>query len=134
ALLAEMIGGKLFAIETPWARLAMSCGIVLWPVLFIMTDIVNEYFGARGVRQLSFLAAVIIAYAYVALWVTQLVPAADFSPVDDASFGRVFLQSRWIIVGSITAVLLAQFVDVTVFWIIRRRTGHRWLWLRSTGS
>jgi uncharacterized integral membrane protein (TIGR00697 family) len=134
ALLAEMIGGKLFAIETPWARLAMSCGIVLWPVVFIMTDIVNEYFGARGVRQLSFLAAVIIAYAYVALWVTQLVPAADFSPVDDASFGRVFLQSRWIIVGSITAFLLAQFVDVTVFWIIRRRTGHRWLWLRSTGS
>ena len=94
ALLAEMIGGKLFAIATPWGKLAMSCGIVLWPVVFIMTDIVNEYFGRQGVRQLSFLAAAIISYAYIALWVTQLVPAADFSPVDDASFSRVFLQSR----------------------------------------
>jgi uncharacterized integral membrane protein (TIGR00697 family) len=134
ALLAELIGGKLFAIETPWGRLALSCGIVLWPVVFVMTDIVNEYFGARGVRQLTFLAAAIISYAYVALWITQLVPAADFSPVDDASFARVFLQSRWIIVGSITAFLIAQILDVTVFWVIRRRTGHRLLWLRATGS
>ena len=134
ALLAELIGGKLFAIATPWGRLALSCGIVLWPVVFVMTDIVNEYFGTRGVRRLSFLAAAIIVYAYVALWITQLVPAADFSPVDDASFARVFLQSRWIIVGSITAFLIAQLLDVTVFWVIRRRTGHRLLWLRATGS
>jgi queuosine precursor transporter len=134
ALLAELIGGKLFTIPTPWGRLAMSCGIVLWPVVFIMTDIINEYFGRSGVRQLSFIAAVIIAYAYLALWITQLVPAADFSPVDDASFARVFLQSRWIIVGSIAAFLIAQVLDVTVFWVIRRRTGHRLLWLRSTGS
>jgi uncharacterized integral membrane protein (TIGR00697 family) len=134
ALLAELIGGKLFAIATPFGSLALSCGIVLWPVVFVMTDIVNEYFGARGVRQLSFLAAAMISYAYVALWITQLVPAADFSPVDDASFARVFLQSRWIIVGSIVAFLIAQLLDVTVFWIIRRRTGHRLLWMRATGS
>jgi uncharacterized integral membrane protein (TIGR00697 family) len=86
------------------------------------------------VRQLSFLAAAIIGYAYLALAATQLVPAASFSPVDDASFSRVFLQSQWIIVGSIAAFLLAQLIDVTVFWLIRRRTGHRFLWLRATGS
>src|SRR4030095_11597061 len=108
--------------------------IVLWPVVFIFTDIVNEYFGRRGVRQLSFLAAAIIAYAFVALSMSTLLAAADFSPVDDASFRRVFLQSQWIIVGSIAAFLLAQLLDVTVFWLIRRQTGHRFLWLRATGS
>jgi uncharacterized integral membrane protein (TIGR00697 family) len=134
ALLAELIGGKLFQVPTPWHTFTLSCGIVLWPVVFVFTDIVNEYFGRRGVRQLSFLAAAIIAYAYLALAATQLVPAASFSPVDDASFSRVFLQSQWIIVGSIAAFLLAQLIDVTVFWLIRRRTGHRFLWLRATGS
>jgi hypothetical protein len=134
ALLAELIGGKLFQVPTPWHTFTLSCGIVLWPVVFVFTDIVNEYFGRRGVRQLSFLAAAIIAYAYLALAATQLVPAASFSPVDDASFSRVFLQSQWIIVGSIAAFLLAQLIDVTVFWLIRRRTGHRSLWLRATGS
>jgi uncharacterized integral membrane protein (TIGR00697 family) len=102
--------------------------------VFVFIDIVNEYFGRRGVRQISFLAAAIIAYAFLALSLTQLVPAADFSPVDDASFSRVFLQSQWIIVGSIAAFLLAQLIDVTVFWLIRRQTGHRYLWLRATGS
>ena len=134
ALLAELIGGKLFQVPTPFRVFTLSVGIVLWPVVFVFTDIVNEYFGRRGVRQLSFLAAVIIGYAYFALTLTQCVPAADFSPVDDASFRRVFLQSQWIIVGSIIAFLLAQLIDVTVFWLIRRQTGHRFLWLRATGS
>jgi uncharacterized integral membrane protein (TIGR00697 family) len=134
ALLAELIGGKLFQVPTPWHVFTLSCGIVLWPIVFVFTDIVNEYFGRSGVRQLSFLTAGIIAYAYLALAATQLVPAAGFSPVDDASFARVFFQSQWIIVGSIAAFLLAQLIDVSVFWLIRRQTGHRFLWLRATGS
>jgi uncharacterized integral membrane protein (TIGR00697 family) len=144
ALLAEMIGGKLFQVPAPWAALVdpssvwrdftLSCGVILWPLVFIITDIINEYFGRAGVRRLSLLGAGIIGYAFVALWICDLVRAATFSPVDDASFSRVFLQSRWIIVGSIAAFLAAQLIDVTVFWIIRRHTGHRRLWLRATGS
>jgi queuosine precursor transporter len=134
ALLAELIGGKLFQVPTPWHTFTLSCGVILWPVVFIMTDIINEYFGRRGVRKLSILTAVIIAYAFVALWMTGYVKAVGFSPVDDKSFGVVFFQSQWIIVGSIAAFLLAQLIDVTVFWIIRRHTGKRFLWLRATGS
>jgi hypothetical protein len=134
ALLAELIGGKLFQVPTPWHTFTLSCGIVLWPVVFVFTDIINEYFGRPGVRKMSFLAAAIIAYAFLALTAAGAVPAASFSPVDDASFERVFTQSQWIIVGSILAFLLAQLIDVTVFWIIRRNTGHRFLWMRATGS
>ncbi|HEU4427755.1 MAG TPA: queuosine precursor transporter [Myxococcota bacterium] len=134
ALLAELIGGKLFQVPTPWHTFTLSCGIVLWPVVFVFTDIINEYFGRPGVRKMSFLAAAIIAYSFLALTAAGAVPAASFSPVDDASFSRVFTQSQWIIVGSIAAFLLAQLIDVTVFWFIRRNTGHRFLWLRATGS
>jgi queuosine precursor transporter len=141
ALLAELIGGKLFQIPTGLSvlgqsnfALTLSCGIILWPVVFIMTDIINEYFGRKGVRTLSILGACMIAYAFVALWLTDKVQAVDFSPIDQQSFRTVFMQSQFIIVGSITAFLLAQLIDVTIFWIIRRRTGHRYLWLRATGS
>jgi uncharacterized integral membrane protein (TIGR00697 family) len=141
ALLAEIVGGKLFQVPTgivldsgePF-QFTLSCGVILWPVVFIMTDIINEYFGRSGVKKLSILAAVIIAYAFIALWLTGLVKAASFSPVDNDSFRIVFSQSQWIIVGSILAFLLAQLIDVSVFWIIRSRTGHRLLWLRATGS
>jgi uncharacterized integral membrane protein (TIGR00697 family) len=134
ALLAELIGGKLFQVPFGFHTFTLSCGVILWPVVFVMTDIINEYFGRPGVKRLTFLATAIISYAFIALWMTELVPAAAFSPVDDSSFRRVFLQSQWIIVGSITAFLIAQLIDVTVFWIIRRQTGHRFLWLRATGS
>jgi hypothetical protein len=134
ALLAELIGGKLFQVPTPWHTFTLSCGVILWPVVFIMTDIINEYFGRAGVRKLSLLAAAIIAYAFITLWIAEKIPAASFSPIDDPSFATVFIQSQWIIVGSITAFLLAQLIDVTVFWMIRRRTGHGLLWLRATGS
>ncbi|MCI0366669.1 MAG: queuosine precursor transporter [Phycisphaerales bacterium] len=141
ALLAELIGGKLFQVPTGIAlsngeafKITLSCGIVLWPVVFIMTDIINEYFGRGGVKRLSVITAGLIAYAFVALWLAQLVPAAEFSGVDDGSFRRVFVQTQFIIVGSICAFLLAQLLDVTVFWWIRRRTGRRFLWLRATGS
>ena len=144
ALLAELIGGKLFQIPAPWQSLVgegsvwrsitLSCGVILWPVVFIMTDIINEYFGRSGVRRLSILAAVMIAYTFLALWAAGPVKPADFSPIKNEAYAQVFFQSQWIIVGSIIAFLLAQLIDVTVFWLIRRRTGHRMLWLRATGS
>lgn len=135
AILAELIGGKLFTVQTPFWTFILSVGVVIWPVVFIMTDIINEYFGRAGVRRLSILGAAIIAYVYVALYATRLVKAhPTISPVKDDAFNQVFFQSQWIIVGSIIAFLLAQLIDVTVFWIVRRHTGHRLLWLRATGS
>jgi queuosine precursor transporter len=140
ALVAEMIGGKLIYVGPstwhvgPFGPFAMSAGVVLWPVVFVATDLVNEYFGRRGVRRLTILAASMIAYAYLALMLTMQAPATPFSGVDTASFNKVFGQSRWIIVGSLAAFLVSQLVDVLVFHALRRRTGKRMMWLRSTGS
>ena len=140
ALVAEMIGGKLIYVGSttwrlgPFGPFAMSVGVILWPVVFVTTDLVNEYFGRRGVRRLTFLAASMIAYAFVALVLTMQVPATSFSGVDNASFNKVFGQSRWIIVGSLAAFLISQFVDVLIFHALRRRTGKSMIWLRSTGS
>lgn len=140
ALVAEMIGAKLIYVgETSWrigplGPFAMSVGVIPWPVVFVTTDLVNEFFGRRGVRRLTLLTAAMLAYAYVVLLLTMRVPATDFSGVDDASYNRVFGQSRWIIVGSLTAFMISQLVDVVVFHVLRRRTGPALLWLRSTGS
>ena len=64
----------------------------------------------------------------------MLIPAVSFSPVKDAAFNEVFGQSQLIIIGSIIAFLVAQLVDVFVFWFFRHQTGGKMLWLRATGS
>jgi len=140
AILGELTGGKLFtmpAVGLGWLGLTevvLSIGVIPWPVVFITTDLVNEYYGKPGVRRLTFLAVGMISYSFVILYLMMPVPAWQRSPVSSADFQAVFGQSMWIIVGSIVAFLVAQLVDVMVFWFVRNRTGHRFLWLRATGS
>lgn len=131
AVVAELIGAKLIHI----GPFVMSIGIIPWPVVFLTTDLINEYYGRSGVRKLSILTASLIAYAFVILFFAIEVPAAKgISVVTDEEFLVVFGQSLWIIVGSIVAFLVSQFVDVFVFWLLRDKTGSKMIWLRSTGS
>lgn len=130
AILGEVTGGKLFS----WGPFTLSIGVIPWPVVFLSTDLINEYFGRDGVRKLTFMTIGLIIYAFVVLFLAMQVPAASFSPVTDAQFEAVFGQSLWIIVGSVTAFALSQAVDVGVFWLVRHKTGGRFLWMRATGS
>ena len=160
AILAEMIGVKIFSAEGTLGvapanikllgglvlDFNLTAGAVIWPVVFITTDIINEYFGKKGVRQISFLAAGLIAYAFLVIWlVTKLAPA-DFwlnvnasDPEGNAfninyAFNVIFTQGMGIIVGSLTAFLIGQILDVYVFQSLRKITGEKKIWLRATGS
>lgn len=130
ALLGELIGGKLF---TAWGWV-MSIGVIPWPVVFVTTDLVNEYYGPTAVRRLTIMAVGLIVYAFALLLVCMQVTAAEISPVSDAAFDMVFGQSMWIIVGSLFAFALSQMLDAMVFVVLKNRTGQRLLWLRAVGS
>lgn len=131
AVVAELIGGKLIQI----GPFVMSIGILPWPIVFLTTDLINEYFGKSGVKKLSYITAVLIAYSFIVLFFAITIPAASgISPVTDEQFQAVFGQSMWIIVGSITAFLISQLIDVYVFSYFKKRTGNKKIWLRATGS
>ncbi len=131
ALVAELIGGKLIYIGDN----VMSLGILPWPIVFITTDLINEYFGEKGVKKLSIITAGLIAYTFFLLLIGLHIPAVKGDGlITDDQFGAVFGQSMWIIVGSITAFLVSQLIDVSLFHFLKNRTGKKMLWLRSTGS
>jgi uncharacterized integral membrane protein (TIGR00697 family) len=131
ALVAELIGGKLIYI----GNVVMSLGILPWPIVFITTDLINEYFGEKGVKKLSFITAGLIAYTFFLLLIGLHIPAVKGDGlITDEQFTAVFGQSMWIIVGSITAFLVSQLIDVTIFHFVKNKTGKKMIWLRSTGS
>lgn len=157
ALLAEFIGVKIFSLEATMGvspanftilgvenlSFNLTAGVLLWPVVFIMTDIINEYFGKKGVRFLSFTAAALIAYAFFMVyfaigltpsdfWVERITPRSIVNM--DMAFDAIFGQGLWIIIGSLVAFLIGQLVDVTVFHYFRAITGSSKIWLRATGS
>ena len=131
AVTAELIGGKLIQI----GPFVMSIGILPWPIVFLTTDLINDYFGKEGVKKLSYITAVLIAYSFIILFLAISIPAAkEISPVNDEQFQAVFGQSMWIIVGSIIAFLVSQLIDVFIFSYFKKKTGNRKIWLRATGS
>lgn len=131
AVVAELIGGKIIQL----GPFIMSIGIIPWPVVFLTTDLINEYYGKNGVKKLTFITAALIAYAFIVLFFSINIPAAKgVSAVTDEQFQAVFGQSMWIIFASIIAFLISQFVDVFIFWLLRNKTGGKMIWLRSTGS
>lgn len=157
ALIAECIGGKIFSLERlfglPPAHLTLfgqsdlsfnlTCGVILWPLEFIMTDIVNEYYGPKAVRRISFTAIALISYAFIMFYISMELPPPDWwvasrtgegVPNMQAAFTGVFGQGMWIIIGSLVAFLVSQLVDVYVFHRIKRVTGEKKVWLRATGS
>ena len=158
ALIAECIGGKIFSLEgvlgmkpanfTIFGETGLSfnltCGVLLWPIEFIMTDIVNEYFGPKAVRRISFIAIGLISYAFIMFYLAISIPAdTNFwtgsqkaNGIDNmqTAFESVFGQGMWIIVGSLVAFLVSQLLDVWVFHKIKKATGNKMVWLRATGS
>jgi uncharacterized integral membrane protein (TIGR00697 family) len=122
ALVAELIGGKLIYV----GNTVMSLGILPWPIVFITTDLINEYFGEKGVKKLSFITAGLIAYTFFLLLIGLQIPAVKGDGlISDEQFNAVFGQSMWIIVGSITAFLVSQLIDVTIFHFVKNRTGKK---------
>jgi uncharacterized integral membrane protein (TIGR00697 family) len=130
ALVAELIGGKLIDVGPA----VMSIGILPWPIVFVTTDLINEYFGEKGVRKLSIITACLIAYTFILLFFAMQIPSSEVSTISTSQFNAIFGQSQLIIVGSITAFLVSQLIDVSVFHFFKRKTGERKIWLRSTGS
>lgn len=121
----------------------LTCGVLLWPLEFIMTDIVNEYYGPKAVKRISYIAVALISYAFLMFYLAIGLPPADFwygsglpigIPDMSVAFNGIFGQGMWIILGSLTAFLVSQIIDVTVFHKIKKITGEKKVWLRATGS
>jgi queuosine precursor transporter len=156
ALIAEFMGVKIFALEPTLGMepfnfnlfgqlgaLQFSAGVLLWPVVFTMTDVINEYYGKRGIKLLSYLAIVLIGYAFLMLLAAITLVPADWWDVQNVTkgvpsmqvaFRVVFGQGLLIIIGSLAAFLLAQLTDVIAFHRIKEATGEKMIWLRATGS
>lgn len=143
-VVAEATAGKFFtAFDLPFTltifgmrfdSVVMTTGVLAFPLTFIITDLINEYYGKAGIRFVTYLGMAAITMVYLLLQVAIQVPTAPNSPVPDEAFRLVFGTSGRIIIGSLTAYLLGQLADISLFHYLRRLTEGRFPWLRATGS
>jgi uncharacterized integral membrane protein (TIGR00697 family) len=144
AITAELISNKLIAIPIEFVLFGNKVGpfvtvigILPWPFVFLITDLLNEFYGAKVVKKLSWITAGLILYCFIIVGFSLNIPAFSLpnsNLADDKSYRMVFGQAQMVIVGSIIAFLGSQVLDATVFKWIKAKTGNKWIWLRSTGS
>ncbi|MDG2505078.1 MAG: queuosine precursor transporter [Crocinitomicaceae bacterium] len=144
AVTAELISNKLIEIPlsfdlfgNQFGPFVTIVGILPWPVVFLLTDLLNEFYGYKVVRKLSWITAILIAYCFLIVGLSMDIPAVEIpgsNLSDDAAFNKVFGQAQMVIVGSICAFLVSQILDASLFSWIKSKTGERFIWLRSTGS
>ena len=145
AVTAELISSKLIDIPLEFNLLGWHVGpfttivgVLPWPVVFLLTDLINEFYGEKAMRRLSWITAAMIAYCFIIiLWALQITVSSAITGqglATNETFNTSFGQAPWVIVGSIAAFLVSQLLDVTIFHWIKTKTGNRLIWLRSTGS
>lgn len=134
AIVAELISCKQVVLDFYPGSFTIIAGIVPWPVVFLLTDVMNEYFGKKAIQRLSWITCGMIIFCFLVVFVAVKLPTADTSFATEAEFSKLFGGSLPIMIGSVIAFIVSQMVDVWAFWFMRRLTGERHIWLRSTGS
>jgi len=129
-LVADIIGGKFFAV----GPITLSVGMIPFPVTFVLTDLINEYWGKEGARRVTWVGLAMASLAFVVILLARLLPVSPRSPLPQPVFDQVFGVSNRLYVASLTAYVIGQLSDIWFFHLLKRLTKGKALWLRATGS
>lgn len=139
-VVGDVIGGKLIELPMPGWTAVITVGMIPFPVTFLLTDLLNEFYGKKAARFVTYVAfaCAVLTYAFIAIGaaipIASFTRASDWEGVTEEAFANVFLGSQRMIVASLAAYLASQLVDIFAFHALKRMTGGRLLWLRATGS
>jgi queuosine precursor transporter len=129
-LTADLVGGKFFRL----GGVDLSVGMLAFPLTFVLTDVLNEFYGPAGARRVTYLGLGAAIFAFAVIQIAIALPTSPESPLAGTAFETVFGWSARLYVASLTAYLVGQLLDIALFGLLRRVTRQRMLWLRATGS
>lgn len=139
-LVGDITGGKLVEVHVLGRPFVISVGMIPFPVTFLLTDLLNEFYGKRAARFVTWVGFASAALAFAILQISTELPwapftrASEWTGVNQSSFDNVFAGSKRILYASMAAYLAAQFTDIAIFNALKVLTRNRYLWLRATGS
>ena len=115
-------------------RFELSVGIIPYPLTFLITDIISEIYGRKRANYVVYAGLFATLFVWIIVLLAEWAPATDYSPVDDATFIRVFGLTGVALAASMTAYLIAQLIDIRIYHFWKRYTGGRLLWVRNNFS
>ena len=129
-LVADIIAGKLFEL----GGVSIPVGTVAFPISFLLTDVVNEYYGRPGSRLMTWVGMGMLILGFGIITAARLAPPAHDTYVSQEAFDAVFGLAPRLFLASLVAYLVSQFLDIHTFHLVKRVTQSKHLWLRAIGS
>lgn len=138
-LVANMIGAKLFKIDVDLLggfSIIHTAGMVPFPITFLLTDLVNEYYGRKATRRLAYIAFSMAALAFCFIALSRALPTFEgySNTASHSAFENIFGQATIMYIASIMAFLCGTLLDIWIFGVFKRLTKGRFVWFRATGS
>ncbi|MBY0580314.1 MAG: queuosine precursor transporter [Rickettsiales bacterium] len=118
----------------PFHAFELSVGAILYPLTFLVTDLIAEFYGKEKARFCVRLAIIMNILVAIIIAGMDLLPATSWSKIDQATFHKVFGLYAISFMGSIIACYISQTVDISLYLWIRKITKGRYLWIRNNGS
>jgi queuosine precursor transporter len=128
-LVSNVIAVKLVAVE----GLILPAAIVIFPVSYLLADVLTEVYGYRSARRVIWLGFFCNLLAVAAIWVGDLLPPAPFWG-DQAAYDRILGATPRILLASFIAYLIGEFANTMIMSRMKLATAGRHLWARTIGS
>lgn len=118
----------------PFHTFELSVGAMIYPLTFLITDLIAEFYGKERARFCVQFAIAMNVLAAILIMSMDILPATEWSKVDDPTFHKVFGFYSVAFIGSMLACYTSQALDIKLYLWIRKVTKGDWLWLRNNGS
>jgi queuosine precursor transporter len=128
-LTANTIAAKLVMV----GGLVLTAGIVIFPLSYVVGDVLTEVWGYAATRRVIWLGFACNAVMVLAVWLGGELPAAPFWTAQSA-YQEILGHAPRILLASFAAYLVGEFANAFVLAKLKIATGGRWLWLRTIGS
>src|SRR3954471_16946489 len=99
-LVGDLIGGKLGEAPLFDQVLTLTVGMIPFPITFLLTDLLNEFYGKRAARFVTVVGFAMAALTFVIIFVAVKLPwpalteAPDWQGMRSASYDAVFAGSQ----------------------------------------
>jgi len=134
-LLSNVIGAeKRSVIHLPFVGLwPFGAGILFFPISYVIDDVLTEVYGYARARRAIWAGFAALAFMAVMEWTVVHLPVAP-GWNGQAAYERVFGSGWRIILASMTAFWVGDFLNSVVLAKMKIWTKGRYLWTRTIGS